>query len=105
MAFPLGGVGTLLHHDTITTQNYEISLFVANQPSKLYITGESRKSLRLYIIVIPIFKPEFLIYHSKDNLHEKILFGKITHHLNPDIRKMLVKSMFGNEDSKFHSGP
>ena len=45
-----------------------------------------------------------LIYQSKANLDEKILFGKITHHLNPEIRKMLVRSMFGNKDSSFHSG-
>ena len=34
-----------------------------------------------------------------------ILFRKVTHHLDPEIRKILVKDMFGNEDSTFHSGP
>ena len=34
----------------------------------------------------------------------KILFGIITHHLDPEIRKMLVNDKFGNEDSIFHSG-
>ena len=38
----------------------------------------------------PIFKSEMLIYLSKANLDEKILFGKVTHHLDPEIRKMLV---------------
>ena len=53
----------------------------------------------------PIFKTDMLIFQSKANLDEKILFGKITHHLDPAIRKMLVKSKFGNEKSTFHSGP
>ena len=34
----------------------------------------------------------------------KFLFGKITHHLDPEIRKMLVNGEFGNDDSRFHSG-
>ena len=46
-----------------------------------------------------------LIYQSKANLDEKILFGKITRHLDPEIRKMLVRGMFGNENSTFHPGP
>ena len=44
----------------------------------------------------PIFKIELLIYQSKANLDEKILFDKITHHLNPEIRKMLVRGLYGN---------
>ena len=52
-----------------------------------------------------IFKTEMLIYQSKDNLDEKILFGKITHHLVSGIRKVLVRGIFGKEDSTFHSGP
>ena len=53
----------------------------------------------------PMFKTEMLIYHSKANLDEKILFGSILHLTNPEIRKMLVKGMFGNRNSTFHSGP
>ena len=53
----------------------------------------------------PIFKTEMLMYQSKANLDEKILFGNITHHSDPEIRKMLVRGMFGNKDSSFHSGP
>ena len=34
----------------------------------------------------------------------KLLFCRITHHLEPKIRRMLVKGMFGNEDSTFHFG-
>ena len=45
------------------------------------------------------------LYQSKANLNEKNLFGKITHHLDPEIRKMLVNGKFGNQDSTFHSGP
>ena len=57
------------------------------------------KSMRL------LFKTEMLIYQSKANLAEKILLGKITHHLDPEIRRMPVNGMLGNEDSIFHSGP
>ena len=32
------------------------------------------------------------------------LFGKITHHLHPEIRKMLARGMFRNKNSTFHSG-
>ena len=53
----------------------------------------------------PIFKTKVLIYQSKVNLDEKILFGSIPHLRDPEIRKMLVKGMFGNKDSLFHSGP
>ena len=53
----------------------------------------------------PIFDTKMLIYQSKTNLDEKILFGKITHPFDPEIRKMLVKGIFGKEDSTFHSGP
>ena len=45
-----------------------------------------------------------MFYQSKANLDEKILFGKITHHLGPEIRKMLVNGKFGNEAPTFHSG-
>ena len=53
----------------------------------------------------PIFKTEMFIYQSKANLGEKILFHKSSHHLDPEIRKMLVNGMLGNEDTTFHSGP
>ena len=43
-----------------------------------------------------IFKTELLIYHSKANLDEKILFDKFTHHLDPEIRKMSVRGLYGN---------
>ena len=46
-------------------------------------------------IIRPIFKIEMLVYQSKGNLDEKILFHKITHHLDPEIRNMLVNSKFG----------
>ena len=52
-----------------------------------------------------MLKTEMLIYLSKANLAQKILFGKITHHLDPEIRKMLERGMFGNKNSTFHSGP
>ena len=52
-----------------------------------------------------IFKTNMLIYQSKANLDKKILFGKITHHLDPEIRKMLEGACFGTKNSAFHSGP
>ena len=42
----------------------------------------------------PIFKTKMLIYQSKANLDEKILFGQIIHQFDPEIRKMLVKRNF-----------
>ena len=53
----------------------------------------------------PIFKTEMFIYQSKVNLGEKNLFGSIPHLTDPEIRKMLIKGMFGNKNSTFHSGP
>ena len=41
-----------------------------------------------------------LIFQSKANLDEKFLFGKIAHHLNPEIRQMPMKEFYGNR--KFH---
>ena len=43
-----------------------------------------------------IFKTELLIYQSKANLDEKILFGKITKHLDLEISKMPVRGLYGN---------
>ena len=43
-----------------------------------------------------IFKTVLLIYQSKVNLDEKILFDKITHHLDPETSKMPVRGLCGN---------
>ena len=51
------------------------------------------------------FKTTMLIFQSKANLDEKILFGKITHRLDPEIREMLVRGMSRIKNSTFHSGP
>ena len=55
------------------------------------IPGESKKVTRLggngMISMWPIFKTKLLIFHSNANLDEKILFDKITHHLDPEMRK------------------
>ena len=37
-----------------------------------------------------IFRTEMFMHQSKANLDEKILFVKITHQLDPEIRKMLA---------------
>ena len=52
-----------------------------------------------------IFKTKMLIFQSKAIIDEKILFGKITHHLDQEIRRMLVTGVFWNENSTFRSGP
>ena len=52
-----------------------------------------------------IFKIEMLMYQSKANLDDNFLFDKITHHLDSEVTKMLVKGMFGNKDSTFQSCP
>ena len=36
----------------------------------------------------PIFKIEMLIYQSKANIDEEILFGKIAHQFDPEIVQM-----------------
>ena len=46
-----------------------------------------------------IYKTEMFIYQSKVSLDEKILFGSIPHLTDPEIRKRLVKGMFGNKNS------
>ena len=44
----------------------------------------------------PIVKTKILIFQLNANLDGKSLFGKITHHLDPDMRKMLEGGMSGN---------
>ena len=65
------------------------------------IPGESEMFARLVGYGIksmrPIFKTEMLIYQSKINLHEKILFRKIPHLIDPEMRKILEKGMFGSK--------
>ena len=53
----------------------------------------------------PILKTEKLIYKSKAALDEKMLLGKITHQVDTEIWKILVRGMFANKDSLFNSGP
>ena len=53
----------------------------------------------------PIFKTEILIYQLTANLDGKLLFGKFPHHLDLEIRKMLVDGKFGYKVFTSHSGP
>ena len=55
--------------------------------------------------VWPLYITKILFFQSKAYLDEKILFGKISHHLDPEIRKLLVRRMFGNGTTIFHPGP
>ena len=46
------------------------------------------------------------IYHSEANLDFQILFGKITHLVDPDIGVgVLVNVLYGNANFAFRSGP
>ena len=63
------------------------------------LAGYGIKSVRLK------FNTEMLIYHSKVNLDEKILFGNIPHLVDPEIGKMLVKGMFRIKNPHSISGP
>ena len=55
--------------------------------------------------MLPTFKIKMFLFQSKANLDEKIFSGKITHHLDAEIRKKLVRGKFGNENSIFHLRP
>ena len=74
-----------------------------------YIPGESKKFRRLggcgIKSILAIFKTSILTYQSKVNIDVKILFGKVTHHLDPEIWKMLEGACFGIKNSTFDSGP
>ena len=45
-----------------------------------------------------ILKNKQLTYQSKANLNMKILLGDITHLIDPEIRKMLQRGLYGNQD-------
>ena len=51
-----------------------------------------------------ISKTKMLIYQSKANLDDKILFRIITDLLDPKIKKMLVRGLNRSENSTFYSG-
>ena len=71
----------------------------ANTKTFTRLVGYGMKSM------LPIFSTKMLINRSKANLNITILFGAVTHHLDPEIRKMLVRCIVGNENSTFLSGP
>ena len=48
---------------------------------------------------------KMLVHRSKDNMDEKIWFGVIIHHLDPEFRKMLEKGTSWHKDSTLHFGP
>ena len=48
---------------------------------------------------------KIIICQSKVESDEKILFRKITHHPDPEIKLMLVRGLFGDGNSTFHFGP
>ena len=56
-----------------------------------------------------IFKTEMLIYQAQADLDEKILFGKITHHLGPEVRNMLVNGIrpfsYSEKESQSNNTP
>ena len=53
-----------------------------------------------------ISKNKMLIFHSRADLDEKILFGKITHHVEPEIRQENAgkRHVRKNKKSTLYSG-
>ena len=51
-----------------------------------------------------IFETKMFIYHSKTNLDEEILFGKIIHLKSSKIREIPLRGFIGVEYSMLHSG-
>ena len=49
-----------------------------------------------------IFKTEMLTYKSKAKFDDKILFDKITHHLDFEVRKVLVTGKGHVWERRFH---
>ena len=53
----------------------------------------------------PIFKTEMFIYQSNVNFDEKFFLSNTSHLIDLEIRKMLERGLYGNQDSTFHAGP
>ena len=53
--------------------------------------------------VRPMVTTEVLIYQSNANFDVKILFGKIALYLDPELRKTLVRGLYGDENFMFYS--
>ena len=45
-----------------------------------------------------MLKAKMLSFQSKANLDKKMLFAKITHHFDLEIRKTLIRGMSGNRN-------
>ena len=71
----------------------------------LILLGESKKLTRLEGYGIracgQYSRKKMFIYQSKANLDVESLFGNITHLVDPEVRKMLERGLFGNQDSTF----
>ena len=50
-----------------------------------------------------MFNTDMSVYHPKAHLDEKVLFGKISCHIDPKIKKMLGRGFCGNESSELDS--
>ena len=72
-----------------------IFIYLVSKKKIMHLAGCEIKSTR------PMFKTEMFINQSKANLDEKVLFGKITNHLDPEIRKMLRRSMLDKVKNPF----
>ena len=56
-------------------------------------------------IGMPPSPAKLLYLHGHITFKRENLFGKISHHLDPAIRNMRVRSLNGNENSLFQFGP
>ena len=52
-----------------------------------------------------MFDHKLLIHHQSKTDSDVKTCGKNSHHLDLEIRKMLLGGLYGNENSKFHSCP
>ena len=73
---------------------YIISIYRVSQKKFHRLAGYGVKGM------CPIFKTKMLIFQAKANLHGKILFGKIIHHLSPEIERMLLRRIYCREKAK-----
>ena len=108
---PIFETKVLIYHSKVTLDfNLDLDLKLERyNPLEIYTGWVKKKFRRLEDCGIksmwPILKTEMFIYQSTVNLDEKILFGRIPHLTDPEIRKMMVMGMFGNKSSTFHCGP
>ena len=95
-------MNTILYVHTVHCRYVHIQYIFIFQSSQEKFTGLAGCGI---LTMRLMFETQTLICQSKANLDVKILFGNITHLINPEIRKLLKRYLYGNQDSTLHSGP